>query len=64
MNQLLTLTASTFRLSDSLRESERLKGQIEERDREIAVLMRKLKVIFSKFKKKQAKSVLQSGVSF
>lgn len=34
-----------------LRESERLKGQIEERDTEIAVLMRKLKVSFSKGKK-------------
>lgn len=43
---------SPFRLSDLLRESERLKGQVEERDREIALLTRKLKVIFSKFKKK------------
>lgn len=34
-----------------LRESERLKGQIEERDTEIAVLMRKLKASFSKGKK-------------
>ncbi|TNM88881.1 hypothetical protein fugu_005135 [Takifugu bimaculatus] len=33
----------SLRLSDLLRESERLKGQIEERDTEIAVLMRKLK---------------------
>lgn len=37
-------TASTCRLSDSVREGERLKGQIEERDREITALMRKLKV--------------------
>lgn len=49
---------STFRLSDLQRESERLKGQIEERDGEIALLMRKLKVVFSKFRKKQAESVL------
>lgn len=33
-----------------LRESERLKGQIEERDTELAVLMRKLKVSFLKGK--------------
>lgn len=50
MNQLVTVTASTFRLADSLRESERLKGQIEEREREIALLKRNLKVIFCKLR--------------
>lgn len=34
----------TFRLSDSVREAERLKGQIEERDREIVILMRRAEV--------------------
>ncbi|CAG06853.1 unnamed protein product, partial [Tetraodon nigroviridis] len=33
----------SLRLSDSLRESERLKGQIQERDREVAVLTKRLK---------------------
>lgn len=32
------------RLSDSVREGERLKGQIEERDHEVAALMRRLEV--------------------
>lgn len=32
------------RLSDSVREGERLKGKIEERDGEIVVLMRRLEV--------------------
>lgn len=40
----MVLIGSTFRLSDSVREGERLRGQIEERDREIAVLMRRLEV--------------------
>lgn len=35
---------STSRLSDSVREGERLKGQIEERDHEVALLMRRLEV--------------------
>lgn len=39
---------ATFRVSDLLRESERLKGQVEERDRDIAVLRRQLKVICKK----------------
>lgn len=63
-DQLVTLTASTLRLTDSLRESERLKGQLEERDREVAVLMRKLQVIFSKFKEKRNKPTLCGKAAF
>lgn len=37
-------TVSTSRLSDSVRVGERLKGQIEERDHEVALLMRRLEV--------------------
>lgn len=40
----MVLTVSTFRLSASVREGERLKGQIEERDRENSILMRRLDV--------------------
>ncbi len=40
----MVLIGSTLRLSDSVREGERLKGQIEEKDREIVVLMRRLEV--------------------
>lgn len=50
---LMVPIASTFRLSDSVREGERLKGQIEEKEREIVVLMRRLEVrcIFSYYQK-------------
>lgn len=41
---LMAPTVSTSRLSDSVREGERLKGQIEERDHEVALLMRRLEV--------------------
>lgn len=34
----------SIRLSDSVREGERLKGQIEERNRETVTLMRRLEV--------------------
>lgn len=40
----MVLTVSTFRLSAAVREGERLKGQIEERDREISILMRRFDV--------------------
>lgn len=33
-----------FRLTESAREAERLKGQIEERDREMVVLVRRVEV--------------------
>lgn len=35
---------SCCRLSESVREAERLKGQMEERDREMVVLTRRLEV--------------------
>lgn len=34
----------SIRLSDSVREGERLKGQIEQRDKEIVLLTRRLEV--------------------
>lgn len=40
----MVVIVSTIRLADSVREGDRLKGLIEEREREIAVLTRKLEV--------------------
>lgn len=40
----MIVIVSTIRLSDSVREGERLKSLIEEREKEIAALTRKLEV--------------------